>query len=141
MGSTTFDQEQEEQQEEIKADAGQRRAQVALQAFFRLAEVWQLTNAEAQIVLGQPAKTTFFRWKRGDVSGLPHDTLLRISYLLGVYQALQIHYPSAERADAWLRKPNRAFAGQTPIARMLGGDVTDLAAVRQYLDAALEVVS
>ncbi len=40
------------------------------------------------------------------------------------------------QADGWVLRPNRAFAGQTPLARMTAGDVTDLAAVRAYVDAA-----
>ena len=42
----------------------------------------------------------------------------------------------AALADGWVLRPNRAFAGQTPLARMTAGDVTDLAAVRAYVDAA-----
>ena len=36
----------------------------------------------------------------------------------------------------WIKRPNRAFGGQTPLQRMRAGDITDLAAVRLYLDAA-----
>ncbi len=63
--------------------------------------------------------------------------LERLSYLFGIYAALQVLLPEQERADAWLRKPNSAplFGGQPALQRMLGGQVADLFVVRQYLDA------
>jgi hypothetical protein len=38
-------------------------------------------------------------------------------------------------AYGWIHRPNEAFGGQSALARMTAGDVTDLAAVRAYLDA------
>ena len=67
---------------------------------------------------------------------LPEDTLRRIGYVAGIYKALQILYSDPAQADHWVHKPNRHFGGQTPLARMAAGDVTDLAEVRAYLDAA-----
>jgi Protein of unknown function (DUF2384) len=63
--------------------------------------------------------------------------LERLSYLFGIYAALQILLPVPERANAWIRKPNTApfLGGQSALDRMLGGQVGDLFAVRQYLDA------
>ena len=63
--------------------------------------------------------------------------LERLSYLFGIYAALQILLPVAERADEWVRKPNSAplFGGRPALERMLGGQVSDLFVVRQYLDA------
>ena len=68
---------------------------------------------------------------------LKRDTLERLSYLLGIYKALQILLPAAAAADAWVKKPNSAplFGGRSALDRMLGGNVADLVAVRQYLDA------
>jgi hypothetical protein len=68
---------------------------------------------------------------------LSRDTLERISYILGIYKALQILLPDAAAADAWIKKPNSAtpFGGRSALERMLSGNVSDLYAVRQYLDA------
>lgn len=108
----------------------------ALRGFFRLADAWALTADEARTLLGQPARATFFQWKAGQVGRLPYDTIRRISWLFGIWKALQILFAVPERADAWLRRPNALLGGQTALERMLAGDVTDLAAVRQLLDAA-----
>jgi hypothetical protein len=64
------------------------------------------------------------------------DTLRRIGYVAGIYKALELLYSDPHLADDWIKRPNRAFGGQTPLQRMCAGDVTDLAAVRAYLDAA-----
>lgn len=116
------------------ADAG--RDRVALGAFFRLVELWGLTMEQARVLLGRPSRATLYNWKAGKVRSLPHDVLRRISYLLGIYKALQILYQDPALADGWLKRPNAAFGGQSALERMLAGDVTDLAGVRAHLDAA-----
>jgi Protein of unknown function (DUF2384) len=109
---------------------------VALRAFFRLAELWGLSMEQARLLLGRPSRATMYNWKAGKARTLPHDTLRRISYLLGIYKALQILYQDPQLADSWVRRPNAAFGGQSALERMLAGDVADLAAVRAHLDAA-----
>jgi hypothetical protein len=106
-----------------------------LRAFFRIMAAWGVDNREAMVLLGRPARATFFRWKKGEVAGAPFDTVQRISYVVGIYKALQVLYSDAAMADAWMRRANEAFGGQSALDRMTGGDVTDLAAVRDYLDA------
>jgi hypothetical protein len=68
---------------------------------------------------------------------LPKDTLERLSYIFGIYAALQVLLPRPDAADAWIRKPNAAplFGGRSALDRMLSGQVGDLFLVRQYLDA------
>jgi|SRR5690348_10880329 hypothetical protein len=109
----------------------------ALRAFFKLAERWKLRIADQRRLLGDPPESTFYKWKRERDGTLSRDTLERISYLLGIFKALAILFPQADRADAWLRRPNDAptFGGKTALDRMLSGNVADLYVVRQYLDA------
>lgn len=108
-----------------------------LRTFFRIADAWKLDNRQQRILLGNPARSTFFRWRQGEDIMLPRDTLERISYLLGIYSALQVLLPKPEAADAWVKKPNTApiFGGHSALERMLSGQVGDLYLVRQYLDA------
>jgi len=109
----------------------------ALHTFFRIAEAWKLNNKERMALLGNPPRSTFFRWKQAEEVALPADTLERISYVFGIYSALQVLLPKAEAADAWVRRPNTApiFGGRSALERMLSGQVGDLFLVRQYLDA------
>jgi hypothetical protein len=108
----------------------------ALRAFFRMAEQWKLRIAEQRKLLGDPPESTFYKWKRQQDGTLGRDTLERISYLLGIWQSLQILFPDAAQADAWLHKPNQTplFGGHSALERMLSGNVADLYVVRQYLD-------
>ena len=111
----------------------------AFRAFLRIAELWQLGVDEQLVLLGRPARSTYFKWKKEGAAQLGADTLERLSYVLGIYKALQILFPVAERADAWIRRPNDAppFGGRSAVERLLGGQVADLYVVRQYLDAQL----
>jgi hypothetical protein len=107
-----------------------------LAGFFGIMHRWGVDNATARVILGEPAERTFYKWKTGEVGTLPGDTVRRIGYVSGIWKALEILYSDPSQADRWIYRPNRAFGGQTPLTRMAAGDVTDLAAVRQYLDAA-----
>jgi hypothetical protein len=115
---------------------GPEQARKALLGFFRMMDLWGADNTQARAILGQPPRRTFYNWKAGRVGAVPMDVIRRIGYVSGIYKALQILYSDPAQADAWVKRPNRFFGGHTPLERMSAGDVTDLAAVRQYLDAA-----
>jgi Protein of unknown function (DUF2384) len=109
-----------------------------LRAFFNIARDWDLSVDEQLVLLGSPGRSTFFKWKAAPQSArLSRDTLERLSLLLGIYKALQILLPKPAAADAWVKRPNNAppFGGARALDRMLAGNVSDLLAVRQYLDA------
>jgi hypothetical protein len=111
-------------------------AAAALRTFWRLAEAWQLSPTEQMTLLGV-GRSALYQWKQGKVGPLDRHVLERLSYLFGIYAALQLLLPEPERADAWVRRPNTApiFGGRSALERMLGGQVADLYVVRQYLDA------
>ena len=109
----------------------------ALRTFFRIAGLWNLSVEEQMTLLGMTARSTFFKWKKNPNTAAPKDTLERISYILGIYKALQILLPDEKAADEWVKRPNAAplFGGHSALERMLSGHVADLFVVRQYLDA------
>jgi hypothetical protein len=108
----------------------------ALRGFFAIMLAWGLNAEDARALLGLPAERTFYAWRAGNAVRVSMDTLRRIGYIAGIYKALELLYSDPHLADDWIKRPNRAFGGQTPLQRMRAGDVTDLAAVRSYLDAA-----
>ncbi|MHB1167874.1 MAG: antitoxin Xre/MbcA/ParS toxin-binding domain-containing protein [Longimicrobiales bacterium] len=112
-------------------------ARAGLRTFFRIAALWDLSVEEQMRLLGGPARSTYFKWKKEGAESLPHDVLERISYVLGIYKALQVLLPDEAAADAWVRRPNDAapFGGRSALKRMLSGNVADLYEVRRYLDA------
>jgi hypothetical protein len=109
----------------------------ALQGFFLIMDAWQVKAAEdRRILLGLPPERTYYAFQKGEAVRVPVDTLRRIGYIAGIYKALQLLYSDRQLSDSWIKRPNKAFGNRTPLDRMKGGDVTDLAAVRSYLDAA-----
>jgi hypothetical protein len=107
----------------------------AMRAFFRIMDAWGVGTEDARRLLGRPGRSTLFKWKAGDVKSVPYDTVRRVSLCLGIYRALQLIFKSPAQADGWVKRPNAAFGGRTALEHMLGGDITDLATVRRYLDA------
>ena len=108
-----------------------------LTAFFNICEKWGLTSEEARVLLGRPARSTYYRWKRTRTGALTNDVLERISYVLGIYRSLHIHFVAPAQADGWIKRANATplFAGSSALDRMVGGQVADLYVVRQHLDA------
>ena len=125
---------------EPRAGRGTGEAGIAagLRAFFAIADRWGLSPDEARALLGHPSRSTFYNWKHGDIGQVAHgfDLASRLSYVLGIFKALEILYSRPELADAWVRRPNQAFGGQSAMQRMRSGHMVDLAAVRTYLDSA-----
>jgi hypothetical protein len=115
----------------------ERMSGAGLRTFFRIAALWKLSVDEQITLLGSPARSTYFKWKKEGAAGLPRDVLERLSYVLGIYKALQVLVPDEAAADAWVRRPNDGapFGGRSALERMLSGNVVDLYEVRRYLDA------
>lgn len=109
-------------------------AKVAIKMFFNISQQWALTSEQMLVLLGEPSTSLFYKWKRGEVSSIPKDTLERISYLSGVYKALHIIFDDKNQADGWIKRPSSDFNGKSALEVMLGGNVVDLAGIRKYLD-------
>ena len=108
----------------------------ALRTFDKIADKWELKPGERLALLGLPRSTYFKYLKEPGAARLSQDTLERISYVLGIYKALQILLPRKDAANKWVKQPNKAaeFKGSSPLALMLGGKVANLYHVRRYLD-------
>ncbi len=108
-----------------------------LRTFFSIAAAWKLPAGAQMAILGLRSRSTFNRWKQGEGVALSPDTIERLSYVFGIYKALQVLLPDPKSADAWIHKPNDAplFGGRPAIERLAAGQVADLYQVRQYLDA------
>jgi len=122
---------------QIPPDRAHAAGAAGLRAFVRIADLWHLSIAEQLTLLGLSSRSTYFKWRKEPQVRLQRDTLERISYILGIYKALQLLLPDTRAADEWIRRPNEAavFGGRSALDRMLSGNVADLFIVRQYLDA------
>lgn len=112
---------------------------VAVKLFLGITDQWNLTDAQRLVLAGHKSPTMLNQWRLKVAAGegirLPRDALERLSYVAGIYKALQLIFPSVEQWVDWVHRPNRDFGGRSTLDRMLSGRVTDLADVRRYLDA------
>jgi uncharacterized protein (DUF2384 family) len=122
----------------IRTAAGQSLGTAGLKTYFRIAELWQLTPDQQMTLLGITSPSTYYKWKKSPPQKLSPDMLERLSYIFGIFKALQILLPNERQADTWVRRPNTnpLFGGKPPLERMLSGQVADLYVVRRHLDAA-----
>ena len=104
-------------------------------ATVNLFRAWELTDAEARILLGDMAQRTWARWKAGDIGRIDRDLRARMAILMGIHKALRYLFSDPARGYAWIRKPNATFAGRSALDVMLRGEITDLIDLRAYLDA------
>ena len=100
-----------------------------------LFHAWQITDAEACTLLGGMAKRTWARWKSGQIGRIDRDLRMRMALLMGIHKGLRYLFRDPERGYAWIRKPNAAFEGRSALDVMLRGEMTDLIALRDWLNA------
>ena len=110
-------------------------AAASLRAVLRMFDLWQLSAPEAKALLGEPSTATYYRWKGGDIKSVPHDLTYRLGDLLGIHKALAYLFMEPSRRYEWIKKPNRAFGGQSALQVMMAGPPAALTRVRNYLDA------
>lgn len=108
----------------------------ALKAFFNLVDRWSIRDEDARSLLGGISNGPYYNWKKQPERVLDVDVLTRISYLIGIFKALNILY-GEKLADEWVRLPNtnRIFGGRTPLDYMMRGGVPAFQMVRRLLDA------
>lgn len=118
-------------------------ASALIEAFFHIAEEWQLSPDEARALLGHPGKTRFTSLRRQSprsVHRLSEDELDRLAYITGIYYGLGILF-SAENVQNWLRNPANASDGvarpwgtAAPMNHMLAGKMEHIIDVYRYVN-------
>lgn len=111
--------------------------EMALRAFSQIARAWSLTDAEQSAILGKSPASAIPVYGSDGTGNISHETLERVSYVLGIYSAVSTIFPDQQQADGWVRRPNSAalFSGRPALALMCSGRTADLKAVREYLEA------
>ena len=108
----------------------------AVRAFFNIMAHWRIRDEDARRLLGGISNGAYYALKKGGNRTLDEDKLRRISYLVGIFKALNILYEE-ELADRWMQLPNknRIFGGTSPNEYLMQGGLPALATVRRLLDA------
>ena len=112
------------------------RISTVVKALVRVAEAWSLSNAQAASLFDVPT-ATWSRMKAGSFKGnLDQDKMMRASLLIGIFKGLRLlfHGPLEK---GWPKQPNTgpAFAGQSPVDKMITGGIPAMMAVRRHIDA------
>ena len=120
-----------------EAATRKRLSPAAVRAFFRIMKAWGIKDQEARELLGGISAASFYALKKEtDRRVLDQDRLTRISYLVGIFKALNILY-SRKLADAWVGLPNKnaMFGGGTPLSYMVRQGIPGMSQVRRLLDS------
>jgi len=107
----------------------------AIRTFFNIMDRWQVRDEDARQLLGGVSNGPYYEMKKNPDRVLETDRLLRVSYLIGIFKALNILYSEA-LADRWIQlaNSNRIFGGQAPLAYMMKGGLPAMQIVRRLLD-------
>jgi uncharacterized protein (DUF2384 family) len=108
----------------------------AIKGFFAIADKWHISKDQVGELLGGMPRSSVYKLKTVPTT-LRQDELTRISYLVGIYKALQILLPE-DLADQWMTRPNDnpLFRGQPPLDFVVRAGIPGLQRVRSLLDAA-----
>jgi len=108
----------------------------AIAAFFKIVEKWDLNNDDAMVLLGGVSHGRYYGLKRTRTGVLTQDELTRISFLIGIFKALNILF-GKKLADRWvlLENTNPMFGGATPLQLLLQAGLPGMLQVRRLLDA------
>jgi len=104
-------------------------------ATVNLLKAWKLSDTEACTLLGDMSARTWARWKEGSIGRIDRDLRMRMAHLMGIHKGLRYLFRDAARGYVWIRKPNAAFGGLSALDLMLRGEISDLAALRDWLNA------
>ena len=114
----------------------ERLSPAAVRIFLNIMDRWGVRDENARQLLGGMSNGAFYAMKKDADRVLDEDKLRRISYLVGIFKALNILHGEA-LADRWMTLPNRnrIFGGATPVEHLIRGGLPAFQMVRRLLDA------
>ena len=105
--------------------------------FFNMMRIWKVRDEDAKMLLGGISNGPFYAMKKNPKDKiLDIDQMFRVSYLLGIFKAINILH-GQELADEWVQLPNSniLFGGKAPLEYMINGGLPAMQNVRRMLDA------
>lgn len=111
----------------------------SMRVYDGLANAWSLNEREKVALLGVVDSGELERLRAVPQDEIPPCIVERLAILLDIFKAINVLLPVPERADTWLRAPNRApiFNGKSGLDVMIDRGLEGLRQVRDYLQAQL----
>jgi len=106
----------------------------AIEAFFKIAETWELKNEDARGLLGSVSSGKYFDLKKSHKGVLTQDELTRVSLLIGIFKSLNILF-SPKLANQWIARPNsNPLFNNAPPLLLIRSGMPGMMSVRRLLD-------
>jgi len=112
------------------------RIAVIVKAVVRVADTWNLSDAEAAALFGVPG-TTWSRMKSGTYKGvLDQDKVTRAGLSIGLFKSLRLLF-NGPLTYGWPKTANSGpgFDGKSPVQIMCEGGIPAIMKVRRHIDA------
>ena len=116
-------------------------AQVAAEVYALIVKAWKLDDSDAERLLDVNHQT-WMLIKKGKWSELfDQEHLMRISAIVGLYEALHSCFNNNFLANRWVKRPNTEweFSGRKPIDVMIEGGLPVIIETRDYMGALLGI--
>jgi uncharacterized protein (DUF2384 family) len=113
----------------------ERLSPAAIEAFFKIVENWNLRNEDAMALLGGISNGRYYQLKRSRKGILTQDELTRVSFLIGIFKALNILF-SSKLANQWISRSNSnpMFRDASPLSILIQGGLPAMMGIRRLLD-------
>jgi hypothetical protein len=124
------------------AETRERLTKPAVKGFFKIAELWDLSEPQQLALLGESiSRSTLSSWRSAGPKRtvLSVDQVQRTSLLLGIFEGLQrIFRRAPAEGDRWIgrARSEAPFNGLSPLDYMVQGGIPALVNVRQFVDSA-----
>lgn len=113
---------------------------VGLRTFFNIAHLWKLSPEQEATILGLSNQEILSNLRDAtDLGHIDQQTIIRISYVLGIYKQLNTLLPTPANADSWLNRPNTEalFNGHSALDFLLKDPDKHLPLLLAYLKNAI----
>ncbi len=88
---------------------------VGIQAFVTLMGKWGIDDSDACTLIGIDDIELYRSWKQKFIEPVSGETMLRISYFLGIHKCLRASYAYPMNLYSWITSPNERMGGMMPL--------------------------
>jgi len=113
-------------------------SKVAISTYVNIMQQWEVSSEDQLSLLGLNVGLSVEKLKGPHFSFMTQEVLERISFVLKIYKYLQMLFPKGEQSNAWIKKSNDAFGGETALSVILTDKNDGLLKVTEYLSSQLQ---